>query len=135
MKSSLYHVEIRVSHFGRSLTFYAALFKYLGWHTIELGNYFCGWQGKNGSLWIVATEKPYRRIPFHRKHTGLNHIAFRVGRRDVVDAFYRDFLLKRKIPVLYGGPKEYPEYRQGYYAVYFEDPDRIKLEVVYIPRG
>jgi hypothetical protein len=33
--------------------------------------------------------------------------------------------------VLYGGPKEYPEYRKGYYAVYFEDPDRIKLEFVH----
>ncbi|TMI54977.1 bleomycin resistance protein, partial [Candidatus Bathyarchaeota archaeon] len=29
------------------------------------------------------------------------------------------------------GPKEYPEYRKGYYAVYFEDPDRIKLEFVH----
>jgi hypothetical protein len=35
--------------------------------------------------------------------------------------------------VLYEGPGEYPEYHRGYYAVYFEDPDRIKLEVAYVP--
>jgi len=34
-------------------------------------------------------------------------------------------------PVLYGGPKEWQNYDPGYYAVYFEDPDRIKLELVY----
>jgi len=36
--------------------------------------------------------------------------------------------------VLYGGPKEYPEYSEGYYALYFEDPDRIKLDAVHIPQ-
>ena len=28
---------------------------------------------------------------------------------------------------------EFPEYRPGYYAVFFEDPDRLKLEIVHIP--
>jgi hypothetical protein len=32
--------------------------------------------------------------------------------------------------VLYGGAKEY-DYAPGYYAVYFEDPDRIKVEVAF----
>jgi hypothetical protein len=35
--------------------------------------------------------------------------------------------------VLYGGPREYPEYAAAYYAVFFEDPDRIKLEVAHVP--
>jgi hypothetical protein len=38
--------------------------------------------------------------------------------------------LPNKIKVLYDGPKEYPDYSNGYYAVYFEDPDRIKLELL-----
>ena len=44
------------------------------------------------------------------------------------------FLENKHIPILYGGPKEYPQYEKGYYAVYFEDPDRVKLEVVYLPK-
>jgi len=32
-----------------------------------------------------------------------------------------------------GGPADHPEYEPGYYAVYFEDPDRIKIEVMYLP--
>jgi hypothetical protein len=41
--------------------------------------------------------------------------------------------LPRKVPILYGGTKEWPEYEGGYYAVYFEDPDRTKLELEYTP--
>lgn len=42
-----------------------------------------------------------------------------------------EFLVTNKIPTLYGTPKLFPEYEEGYYAVFFEDPDRIKLEVAY----
>ena len=31
--------------------------------------------------------------------------------------------------------REFPEYRPGYYAELFEDPDRLKLEVVHLPAG
>jgi hypothetical protein len=35
----------------------------------------------------------------------------------------------RAVAVLYGGPREYPEYRTGHDAVFFGDPDRLTLEV------
>ena len=63
----------------------------------------------------------------------MNHVAFRVGGRADVDRFGEEFLKARGIAALYGGPREYPEYRPGYYAVFFEDPDRLKFEVVYVP--
>ena len=47
--------------------------------------------------------------------------------------FDKKFLNKNNIPVLYKTPKLFPEYNKDYYAVYFEDPDRIKLEVAYYP--
>ncbi len=31
-------------------------------------------------------------------------------------------------------PADYPAYGNGYYAVFFADPDGIKLEFVYLPR-
>ena len=30
-------------------------------------------------------------------------------------------------------PAEYPQYAPGYYAVYFEDTDGLKFEVVHMP--
>ena len=49
------------------------------------------------------------------------------------DRFREEFLAPRRLPALYETPREFPEYRPGYYAVFFEDPDRLKLEVVHIP--
>jgi catechol 2,3-dioxygenase-like lactoylglutathione lyase family enzyme len=64
---------------------------------------------------------------------GLNHISFWVPSKLLVDVFYKEYLLSHSIRALYGAPKRYDEYRQGYYAVYFEDPDRLKLEVMTAP--
>ncbi|MBI2162035.1 MAG: hypothetical protein HYU25_16945 [Candidatus Rokubacteria bacterium] len=51
--------------------------------------------------------------PFHRKRTGLNHLAFGAESREAVDTFHREFLVARGIPALYGPPREYPEYAAG----------------------
>ena len=129
MKSSFYHTSINVS----DPTFYKNLLTYLGFKTIvEHPNGF-GMGDGTVSLWISKTKDEYKDRGFHRKATGLNHLAFRIGSKEEVNTFHDDYLLSNNIPVLYGGPKEYPEYEPGYYAVYFEDPDRIKLEVVYKP--
>jgi catechol 2,3-dioxygenase-like lactoylglutathione lyase family enzyme len=84
-------------------------------------------------LWIVQTDARYATRGFHRKAAGVNHVAFRAASRAAVDRFVQEFLDARGIPALYGGPREYPEYRPGYYAVFFEDPDRLKLELAYVP--
>ena len=50
-----------------------------------------------------------------------------------IDRFRAEFMTPRKLAALYGTPREFPEYRPGYYAVFFEDPDRLKLEIVHFP--
>jgi catechol 2,3-dioxygenase-like lactoylglutathione lyase family enzyme len=70
---------------------------------------------------------------FHRKRPGLNHLALRVPQREDVDRFRDEFMAPRRLLSLYQTPREFPEYRPGYYAVFFEDPDRLKLEVVHVP--
>ena len=61
------------------------------------------------------------------------HFGLRLETKAEVDRFHEQFLLPNKVFVLYGGPKEYPQYTEGYYAVFFEDPDGFKLEAVYLP--
>ena len=51
-----------------------------------------------------------------------------------MDRFHKEFLKPRKIKTLYSTPKKFPEYTKDYYAVFFEDPDRIKLEVCFIAK-
>lgn len=135
MKSFVYHTQINVSDKKKSFPFYKDLLKYLGYEVVHDGSW--GFGAKNTSfphhsdIWICATETKYRVNKFNRKNIGLNHIAFGVHQKSDVEKFIKDFLEPRKIIPLYDSPREYPEYEKGYYAVYFEDPDRIKLEVVY----
>ena len=80
---------------------------------------------------ICPTEEKYVIHGFHRKRTGLNHVAFYATSKDEVDEFYKNVLLKNNIDCLY---EKKPDGDDAYYAVFFEDPDRIKLELVYAPR-
>ncbi len=134
MPASLYHLQVNVSEPKRSFPFYKDFLGYLGWAVKSEGEDYLGIGNDTTDLWLIATEAAYRDKLFHRKNTGLNHLAFRLESREAVDQFHREFLQAHGIPTLYNTPKEFPEYGQGYYAVFFEDPDRIKLEVAYVPK-
>ena len=133
MKTFLYHVQINVSDAGRSMPFYAALFAYFDYRTIMETRDLLGVSNGTTDFWMIETPREHRGERFHRKNTGLNHVAFGVAARDDVDRFVAEFMKPRGIAPLYDSPREYPEYRPGYYGVFFEDPDRLKLEVVHVP--
>ena len=133
MKTHLYHLQINVSDAAKSLPFYKNLFASLNYKITDESAEHVGVSNGTTDFWIIATEEDYIKNGFNRKNTGLNHLAFRVESKKMVDDFTAGFLKKHSVSALYGTPKTFPEYRPDYYAVYFEDPDRIKLEVVYIP--
>ncbi|MEK6926058.1 MAG: VOC family protein [Nanoarchaeota archaeon] len=127
------HLSIVVKDIKKSEKFYDKLLNFFGFEKITSEEDCHGWSNGPNGFWINQVGDSYKNKDFHRKNVGLNHIAFRAISREVVDKFYREFLLPNKIPVLYRKPKEYPEYHQGYYAVFFEDPDCIKLELMWMP--
>jgi catechol 2,3-dioxygenase-like lactoylglutathione lyase family enzyme len=133
VKATVYHLQINVGNAGVAVPFWRELLGYFEYRVIAETHDLLSMTNGGTDFWIIRTPAERRARPFHRKHVGLNHVAFRVESRDAVDRFHREFLLSRDVPVLYGGPREYPEYRPGYYAVFFEDPDRLKSEVVHIP--
>src|SRR4029077_328844 len=124
------HVEINVSDFEKSKAFYQHFLEWLGYRRIVEGKDFAGWSNGEASIFVTYLEH-YKDSGFHRRRVGLNHIAFQARSKADVDELHSALLVPGSIRVLYGGPKEYPEYGKGYYAVYFEDPDRIKLEFVH----
>ena len=135
MKGQIYHVEINVSDFDKSGKFYDGFPTWLGYKKIGSWKIGAGWGIKGCNVWVFQVKERFATNGFHRQRVGLNHIAFHADSRNAVDEFYRDHLKPERIPVLYGGPKEYSEYSKGYYSVYFEDPDRIKLEFAYVPES
>jgi len=135
MKATLYHVQVNVGDPAVSLPFYRALLGQLEYRPVYDEGGVAGFSDGRTDLWLIGTAPPHGGAGFHRKRMGLNHLAFRVGRREDVDRFREEFLHPRGIPTLYGTPREFPEYAADYYAVFFEDPDRVKLEVAHVPGG
>jgi len=132
--SGIHHVFITVNDVRRARPFYTQLMPRLGypglWDYAGDGNGL-GFLGAGGSFWIKQADPRFAGDTFSKDRVGLCEIAFRAESRAQVDALARD------VPA-WGGrildpPREYPEYVPGYYAVFFADPDGIKLELVHIP--
>ena len=131
MNGFLEHIILNISNPKISFPFYKDLFNYFGYRLItEEENDHIAFRKKGTTdFWIVATDDKYILNGFHRKNVGVNHFAFHVDSKEEVDKFYNEFLKVKNINTLYNSPKSFPEYTSDYYAVFFEDPDRIKLEV------
>ncbi|KKS33291.1 MAG: Glyoxalase [Candidatus Amesbacteria bacterium GW2011_GWA2_42_12] len=131
MKASVYHIQINCSDIKVSTVFYKKFLGFLEYKIIHDGSLSLGMTNSSTDFWLVETDKKYKASKFHRKNTGLNHIAFMVSSKGDVEKFVKEFIKPQKISTLYNTPKLFPEYTSDYYAVFFEDPDRIKLEVCY----
>ena len=124
----LHHVELYVSDLEKSIEFWAWFLKELGYETFQ--KWEEGQSFKKGETYLVfvQTEKRYLDIPYHRKGVWLNHLAFHAHTRQQVDEVTQE-LQKRKVNILYADKHPYAG-GKNYYAVYFEDPDRMKVELV-----
>jgi hypothetical protein len=125
MKACFYHIKLNVS----DPSFYKAFLAELGFKvTTEFDTGFGASDGKS-SIWVFKTSENNQK-DFNYQATGLNHLAFRVKSKSDVDTFYKNYLLKNGISILFK-PAEHSNYNRGkgYYAVFFEDFDKIKLEV------
>lgn len=132
MNAFVYHVEINVADPG-AIAFYRALFQFLDYRVMVETDDVLGVSNGTTDFWMTATPSARRGARFHRKHTGLNHVCFGVRERSDVNRFAAEFMGPRSIAALYDSPREFPEYRPGYYAVFFEDPDRLKIEIAHVP--
>jgi glyoxylase I family protein len=131
---ALHHVDLVVSSIERSLPFYRDLLAPLGFHRIgevegERGETIWYLSGAGGSLGLREAQSGGGEA-YDRYRVGLHHLAFEAGSRALVDE--RAEWLRAHGAELENGPEEY-SYVPGYYAVFFYDPDGIKLEIVHVP--
>jgi catechol 2,3-dioxygenase-like lactoylglutathione lyase family enzyme len=131
MDSTIAHIYLYVSNLKSSREFYKEFLEILGYKEIVNEEWGSAFEKDDTSIWLEQVSGEYKKDGYHRKRVGLNHLAFRVDSKEDVDRFTKDFLKENSIETLYDTPKKFPEYSDDYYAVYFEDPDRIKLEVVF----
>ena len=122
------HLEIYVSNLKMSYAFYSWLLPQLGFEAYQ--NWAAGFSFRKKDFYLVfvQTQAKYLANGYNRCNVGLNHLAFSVSSRAKVD-FFKKQLEQQQVTLLY--PDRYP-YAGGkdHYACFFEDPDRIKLEIV-----
>ena len=144
---SLSHIDISVGYPERSIPFYDALLRALGFRRWELDQ--AEWRAPNptratwgrrngdGSRFDVEVKPgsdALRDRRYDRYAPGPHHIAFHADSTETVDRVYGAVRAAGgevlDPPAQYGGT---PGYGDFYYAVFLADPDGFKLEVCFVP--
>ena len=130
--SGVHHVDLVVSSIERSLPFYRDLLGPLGF--TRIGEV----EGERGeTIWYlggagsaVGLRQAQSLGGIDRYRLGLHHLALNAPSRAAVDE--RHAWLVAAGAEIETPPREYT-YSPGYYAVFFYDPDGIKLEILHVP--
>jgi len=136
---SINHVSITVSDLTEAMEFFKPLLEFLGYNVGEVI------QDRNGqhltvnvnfangdavNIWEAKPELAAHRFQVYE--VGLHHLAFNTETHEQVDQAYE--LVKKLGAEVLDGPAEFPYGGpDGWYAVYFLGPDRMKFEVVHMP--
>ncbi|SDM61334.1 VOC family protein [Bacillus sp. OK048] len=124
----LHHIEIYVSNLSKTIEFWGWFLKELGYMQYQKWDHGISWKFGEAYIVFVQTEERFMDIAYHRCRVGLNHLAFHAKSKEHVDEI--TLILKEKgIPILYQDKHPYAG-GNDYYAAFFEDPDRIKVELV-----
>jgi catechol 2,3-dioxygenase-like lactoylglutathione lyase family enzyme len=140
-------VDLSVSDPDRSIPFYAAFFGALGYHRFRSADPEFGGERPRRAAWFtrypgrgvfgveVRPAAPESRGKAHDRYApGLHHVAFHADSRETVDEVHARVSdaggRVLDAPADYSGQRGYTD---GYYAVFFADPDGVKLEVVFEP--
>jgi catechol 2,3-dioxygenase-like lactoylglutathione lyase family enzyme len=118
------HLVLSVGDFARSKEFYGKLLKFLGFRLKHEYEDMAGWSNGKTLFWIAAADAQGKKHKYRKGDIGFHHYAFELASRDDIDALGA-FLVDNGMTVV-DPPGAY--YGRDYYAVYFTDPDGMKLE-------
>jgi catechol 2,3-dioxygenase-like lactoylglutathione lyase family enzyme len=131
LRGVVHHIDLTVRDVAASAPFYEALLGFLGYTRVKQEAALHVWdlirdgQAIGGfALRVAHSDRPHDRYT-----AGLHHLAFHAADRADVDRAHR--LMKERGATILDPPAAYPQYGAGYYAVFFADPDGLKLEVVH----
>lgn len=117
------HISLRVGDYRRSKAFYGKLMPFLGFKVLDEFPDTMGWTNGKTRVWIGQADAEGKTHKHRIGNIGLHHYAFELRSRKDVDqlqAFAKKLGAKIVDPA--------GEYYDDYYAVFFLDPDGIKLE-------
>ena len=128
---TLHHIELYVASLEASMKFWQGLLGFFGYAKSQEWEQGLSYKLDDTYIVLVQVEPEYLAPSYHRKRVGLNHLALHAASREQVDEI-TSWVSRSGHRVLYqdrhpfaGGP--------FYYALYCEDPNGIKVEVVAPP--
>lgn len=132
------HLQITVKDLGKAEQFYDKLMPLLGFdlgkkskgkvptHEFEVIEYV----HPNLIIGFNSPREVFKNDLVHRRKPGaIHHLAFRASSKTEVDTLYES--IKQLEVSWIAPPQYYPQHGESYYALFFKDPDGIKLEVVF----
>lgn len=138
----IHHVALAVTDFERSKQFYQFLFAQIGLEPIveKTGKPHHDPEGRivifKGNSYLFSlweTKKEFKERRHDRYSAGLHHLAFAAPSRESIEQLHASLVQKGE--QILDAPAEYPHYWPGYFALFFADPDGIKLEYVFVPKA
>ena len=117
------HLVIRVGNFDKSKEFYGRLFAFLGFEISDEYDDAIGWTNGKTRFWIGPADAKGKKRKHRTGDIGFHHYAFQLRSRKDVDAL-ESFLKELGTTIV----DPAAEYYEDYYAVFFLDPDGLKLE-------
>jgi catechol 2,3-dioxygenase-like lactoylglutathione lyase family enzyme len=117
------HLVVRVSDYERSKAFYGKLFTFLGFEISDEYPDMIGWTNGKTRYWIGRADAEGRKRKYRAGDVGFHHYAFQLRSRRDVDAL-QAYLEQEGARIV----DPAGEYYDDYYAVFFLDPDGLKLE-------
>ena len=134
---AIHHLDLVVVSLERSLTFYRWLLRPLGY--VREGEIagergervvYLSHIGGGGAIGLRERRSDTHPVPYDRYAVGVHHVAFGATSRAMVDE--RAAWLREQGAAIESEPREH-DYIPRYYAVFFYDPDGIKVEIVHRP--
>jgi len=122
------HLVLSVGDLARSKAYYGRVLGFLGFRLkYDMGG-FAGWSNGKTLFWIAQADARGARRKHRKGDIGFHHYAFELESRKAVDALGA-FLKKHGLPV--ADPPDSYNGDEKYYAVFFTDPDGMRLEAMH----
>jgi catechol 2,3-dioxygenase-like lactoylglutathione lyase family enzyme len=122
------HITLAVKDFDKSKIFYTDLFvNYFGGEIVlDDFDVFGVRFSSNFMFEIFPENNEFKESKFNKYKVGLHHFAMQLENKLAVDEVYKK-LLEMQVIIL-DKPQFYPDYDEGYYAIFWEDMNGFKME-------
>lgn len=122
------HLVLSVGDLKRSRAFYDKVLGFLGFTLkYDMGG-FAGWSNGKTLFWIAAADAQGRKRKHRKGDIGFHHYAFELASRKAVEDLAA-FLDRHGFAI--ADPPDSYNGDEKYYAVFFTDPDGMRLEAMH----